>query len=93
VKESALRWSIFRPSALVTPEGGPEGTHGARHAPPGAGPIFGALRGVPGLSGFVDDVRPIPLDVLALAMLRVIEEPRDGAILEGRDLWVLGTRT
>jgi uncharacterized protein YbjT (DUF2867 family) len=90
VKESGLRWTIFRPSALVTPEGGPEGTHGARHAPPGAGAVFGALRVLPGLTSFVDDVRPIPLDVLAQAILRVLTAPRDGAILEGRDLWVLG---
>jgi uncharacterized protein YbjT (DUF2867 family) len=91
VKESGLKWTVLRPSALVTPEGGPEGTHGARHAPPGAGAIFGAMRALPGLAGFADDVRPIPIDVLCNAILRVLVAPRDGATLEGRDLWVLGT--
>ncbi|HEY2512510.1 MAG TPA: NAD(P)-binding oxidoreductase [Polyangiaceae bacterium] len=91
VKESGLRWTILRPSALVTPEGSPEGTHGARHAPPGASAVFGAMRALPGMVGFVDDVRPMPLDVLAQAILRVLATPRDGATLEGRDLWVLGS--
>jgi hypothetical protein len=36
-------------------------------------------------------MRPIPIEVLCDAMLRVIEQPRDGAILQGRELWVLGT--
>jgi nucleoside-diphosphate-sugar epimerase len=91
VKESGLRWTILRPSALVSPEGGPEGTHGVRKSPPGAGAVFGALRALPGLTGFADDVRPIPIDVLCDAILHVLVEPRDGATLEGRDLWVLGT--
>ena len=43
VKESGLRWTIFRPSSLVSPDDGPEGTHGARRAPPGQALIFGAL--------------------------------------------------
>jgi uncharacterized protein YbjT (DUF2867 family) len=90
VKGSGLRWTIFRPSALVSPDGGPEGTHGTRKAPPGAGAVFGALRILPGLAGFTDDVRPIPIEVLCDAFLRVLAEPRDGAVLEGRDLWVLG---
>ena len=43
------------------------------------------------LTGFADDVRPIPIEVLCDAILRVLAEARDGAILEGRELWVLGT--
>jgi uncharacterized protein YbjT (DUF2867 family) len=90
VKASGLRWTIFRPSSLVSPEGAPEGTHGARKAPPGAGALFSALRALPGVTGFADDVRPIPIEVVCDAFLRVLAEPRDGAILQGRDLWVLG---
>jgi uncharacterized protein YbjT (DUF2867 family) len=105
VKESGLRWTIFRPSALATPDGGPEGTHGARRVPGAAGALFRAMRAVPGLAGVADDVRPIPLDVLSAAFLRVLAEPDaasardgraawsnryDGATLEGRDLWRLG---
>jgi uncharacterized protein YbjT (DUF2867 family) len=93
VKESGLRWTILRPSALVSPLGVPEGTHGARRPPPGANAVFGAIRALPGLTGFADDVRPIPIEVLCAAILRVLAVPRDGAILEGRDLWVLGTPT
>ena len=81
VRESGLRWTIFRPSALVTPEGEPEGTaHGARHAPPGAEMVsFGVLRAVPGMAGVADDLRPMPIDVLCTATLSVLAEPRDGA--------------
>jgi uncharacterized protein YbjT (DUF2867 family) len=93
VKESGLRWTILRPSALVSPEGSAEGTHGARRSPPGARAVFGAIRALPGLTGFADDVRPIPIEVLADAILRILGAPRDSAILEGRDLWVLGTPT
>jgi uncharacterized protein YbjT (DUF2867 family) len=91
VKKSGLRWTILRPSALVSPEDGPEGTHGTRRVPRAADAIFGALRQLPGLGPIADDVRPIPIEVLCDAILRVIEDPRDGATLEGRDLWVLGT--
>jgi hypothetical protein len=52
--------------------------------------LFGLLRRIPGLTGVMDDVRPIPLEVLCQAMLRVLNEPRDGAILNGRELWQLG---
>lgn len=93
VKESGLRWTVLRPSALVTPEGVAEGTHGARRSPPGASAVFGAIRALPGLAGFADDVRPIPIEVLCDATLRILAQPRDGAILQGRDLWVLGTPT
>ncbi len=90
VKDSGLRWTILRPSALVSPEGVPEGTHGVRKSPPGASAVFGAIRALPGLTGFADDVRPIPIEVLCDAILRVLAQPRDGATLEGRELWVLG---
>jgi nucleoside-diphosphate-sugar epimerase len=93
VKASSLRWSIFRPSALVSPDDAPEGTHGTRKVPPGAGAIFGVMRRLPGLGPVADDVRPMPIDVLCDAMLRVIDHPRDGATLQGRDLWVAGTQS
>jgi uncharacterized protein YbjT (DUF2867 family) len=99
VKESGLRWTIFRPSSLVTPDdlASPEqaGTHGVRRAPPGQGLVFGAMRHIPGLAGFADDVRPIPIDVLCDAMIRVARATtteHDGAILEGRHLWALAGR-
>jgi uncharacterized protein YbjT (DUF2867 family) len=91
VQESGLRWTIFRPSALVSPSDGAAGTHGPRKAPPGSNAVFGVLRKVPGLSGVTDDVRPIPIPVLCDAFLRVLAEPRDGETLEGRALWRLAS--
>lgn len=90
VRASGLRWTIFRPSVLVTPEGVPGGTHGARRGVPLAGALFGLVARVPGLGGLADDTRPIPLDVLARAFVHVLREPMDGAVLTGRDLWRLG---
>lgn len=90
VRESPLRWTFFRPSALASPPGAMEGPHGHRRAPPGMGAILSALGYVPGLRGWADDVRPMPLDVLCRAMLRVLAEPMDGATLSGRQLWRLG---
>lgn len=91
VTESGLAWTVFRPSALVSPDASAAGTHGARKAPPGSGAVFGVLRKVPGMSGVADDVRPIPIAVLCDAFLRVLAEPKDCAVLEGRDLWKLAS--
>ena len=92
VRDSGLRHTIFRPSVLVTPEGADAGSHGARRAPPAFGGLLGALGALPGLGGFAEDYKPIPLDVLARAFIQVLEWPKDGAVLSGRDLWPLGTR-
>ncbi len=90
VRDSGLRYSIFRPSVLVTPEGAQAGSHGSRRAPPAFGGLLGALGALPGLGAFAEDYKPIPLDVLARAFLKVLEWPKDGAVLTGRDLWRLG---
>jgi uncharacterized protein YbjT (DUF2867 family) len=90
VQDSGLGWTIFRPSMLVSPRDAPEGTHGKRPNIAGAGYLFGAIKAIPGFRGWADDVRPIPLEVLCRAFLAVLREPRDGAILLGRDLWKLG---
>jgi uncharacterized protein YbjT (DUF2867 family) len=89
VEESGVSWTIFRPSSLVTVPGDAVGEHGVRSAPPGAS-VFSVIRKIPGLGGFSDDVRPIPLPVLSKAFLRVLEEPQPSKILGGRDLWKLG---
>lgn len=91
VQESpGLRWTIFRPAALVSPAGEPGGTHGKREVPGAAMSAGELLRRLPGLRGLADDWRPIPLEVLAAAMVAVFEAPRDNCILSGRDLWPLG---
>lgn len=85
-----LSWTIFRPAALVSPEGTSDATHGKREVPGVFQALGRGLRGVPGLRAFADDWRPIPLLVLATAMVTVLDQPRDQAVLAGRDLWPLG---
>lgn len=91
VTTSGLAWTIFRPSALASPPSGPAGTHGKRWVPPGATALTAALRGVPGLGGLVARYGPIPIEVLARAMVRTLGSPRDGQIIEGAALWELGS--
>lgn len=85
VRESGLRWTVFRPSALVSPPDASEGHHGKREVPGFVVRAAGLLAGL----GLADDLRPIPLDVLARAFERVLAIPRDGDVLVGRDLWRL----
>ncbi|MFO0677516.1 MAG: NAD(P)-binding oxidoreductase [Polyangiaceae bacterium] len=90
VEESGLAWTLFRPSALVSPEGDAGDHLGRRDPPPMMGAVLGALRGIGPLRGWADDVRPIPIEILARAFVRVVESPENGRILQGRDLWKLG---
>ncbi|MDO9280433.1 MAG: NAD(P)H-binding protein [Pseudomonadota bacterium] len=91
VRSSGLGWTIFRPSALASPSAGPAGTHGKRWVPPGATALTAALRGVPGIGGLVARYGPIPIEVLARAMVRTLEAPGDGGVIEGAELWEKGT--
>lgn len=87
VRGSGLRWTIFRPSALVSPAGGPEGHHGRRTVPPGVLGIGAVLARVFLLRSSVNRFRPIPIDVLCRAFLAVLDHPADGAILDGQGIW------
>jgi NADH dehydrogenase len=94
VKASGLAWVVFRPSALVSPKDGPkdvssEGTHGKRSVPPGAGALFGVMGAIPGLGGFADDTKPIPIEIVCDGFLRALGGSYDGKTLTGRDLWGL----
>jgi uncharacterized protein YbjT (DUF2867 family) len=89
VRDSGLGWTIFRPSVLVSPERAGEPTHGRRDAPPGMGGLFKVLR-VVDHGRWTSRLAPIPIDVLVRAFLHVLAEPRDGVVLEGRDLLALG---
>ncbi len=91
VRESGLRWTIFRPSALASPAEGGAGTHGKRWVPPGLTALTAGLRKSPVVGDLVATYGAIPIPVLARAMVRVLEEPRDGAILQGNPLWELGS--
>lgn len=87
VRESGLGWDIFRPSALVSPEDGPESHHGRRRVPPGVMAAGELLRNVPGLTGIVDDWRAIPLTVVCRGFLAVLAGPAGNRVYAGRDLW------
>jgi uncharacterized protein YbjT (DUF2867 family) len=89
VRESGLRWTIFRPSALSSPRA-QAGTHGARWTPPGATALTAAMRRFPGIGGLVGTYGAIPISVLARAIVKTLSEPRDGAIVSGNELWELG---
>lgn len=91
VRSSVLAWTIFRPSALASPATGTAGTHGKRWIPLGGTALTAALRSVRGIGGLVARYGPIPIEVLASAMVRVLEAPRSGEIVEGTALWELGT--
>jgi uncharacterized protein YbjT (DUF2867 family) len=85
VRESGLAYAIARPGAFASPEDAPQGLHGARHFP-GFGKAFFAGLGALGLEGFAHRYGPMPLEVLARALLRAAEGRADGCILHGDDL-------
>jgi uncharacterized protein YbjT (DUF2867 family) len=94
VRGSGLAWTIFRPSALASPADSPAGTHGKRGVPPGAVALTRALRRVAGIGPLVARYGAMPLDVLARAMVKVLQAPPEpagnGAVIEGNTLWELG---
>lgn len=85
VRESGLAYAIARPGAFASPEDAPQGLHGARHFP-GFGKAFFAGLGAIGLQAFAHRYGPMPLEVLARALLRAAEGRADGCILHGDDL-------
>ncbi|MBM4392412.1 MAG: NAD(P)H-binding protein [Deltaproteobacteria bacterium] len=85
-----IRWTIFRPSALVSPEWDTSDHHGRREVPGAVQWLGNSLRHLPLLQGFADDIRAIPIEVVARAIVSTLEHPRDREILSGRDIWRLG---
>lgn len=79
VRESSLRYTIFRPSALLSPKGQPLSHHGPRQVPAVVGWIMSAL----------GSLKPMPIPMLCRAILKVLHEPRDSLVLEGREIWAL----
>lgn len=81
VMNGSIPWTITRPSALLGN---------------GRGPGFlartGWLEGLPGVRGAVLDMKGIPTRVCAAAMLKlVLDASHHRTVLNGRDLWALGT--
>jgi uncharacterized protein YbjT (DUF2867 family) len=92
VRQSGLDWTILRPSffdsqaTLASPSDGRP-----RRPPPLVGGTLRALGHLPGLRGMADDLRPISLDVLAQALVRLVRDRGPvGAVLTGRQIWALG---
>lgn len=90
VVQSGLAFTVFRPSALVSPADAPTGHHGRRAVPSFAQRLGEKLAALPGVGGVVDDARPMPLEVLSRAMLRAVRGELDGRVLAGRDIFPLG---
>lgn len=91
VRESGLRWTVLRPSMFDSRDTLAQPSDGrSRRPPPLVGGVLRALGKLPGLEGVSDDLRPIPLDVLATALVRVtVEGGPSGETLAGRHLWKL----
>lgn len=80
-REAGPAWTIVRPSAL---------NGSGRRAPPG-GSAMDALGRLPGLRGVMDDSRPIPVEVVAEAVVQVLLRGVClDSVLTGRHLWRLG---
>lgn len=85
VRESGLTYAIARPGAFASPEDAPQGLHGARRFPGFGKAVFSGL-GALGLQAFAHRYGPMPLDVLARALLLAADGRADGCILHGEDL-------
>lgn len=93
VRASGLPWTVLRPSFLDSRGSGAEASDGRqRRPPPLVGPFLGMAGSVPGLRGLSDDLRPIPLPVLARAISRVLRDRSPTAsVMTGRSLWPAGS--
>jgi uncharacterized protein YbjT (DUF2867 family) len=91
VRTSGLPSTILRPSFLDTRGSRSHPSHGVQRKPP---PLIGSaleLMGkLPALRGVSDDMRPLPVDVLCLAIARIVRERGPLRLLKGREIWQLG---
>jgi hypothetical protein len=55
--------------------------------------IMSAAGALPGLGAWAARFKPMPITVLCRAFLRVLDEPRDGQVIQGNELWALGRAT
>ena len=93
VRTSGLRWTILRPSVFDSRGTGSQPSDGGIRKPP---PLFGgAMRiagAIPGMRALVDDLRPIPIDILCRAIVRVVRDGKpERSVMTGRTLWQAAT--
>jgi uncharacterized protein YbjT (DUF2867 family) len=94
VRGSGLSWSVLRPSALVSPADGMVGSHGRRQTPGWLVAAGARFAGLPWIGPVLDDVRAIPIEVVADGIVAVLEDRAHyaGSTLAGRDLWAIAAR-
>jgi uncharacterized protein YbjT (DUF2867 family) len=91
VRHSPLPWTILRPSFFDTRGSRAAPSHGKdRRPPPLVGGLVSVIGWLPVVREYADELRPMPVDVLCRAIVRILREraPR-GEILTGRTLWQL----
>jgi uncharacterized protein YbjT (DUF2867 family) len=96
VRKSGLVQTILRPSFLDSTHSGSEASDGTqRKPPPLSAALLGAIGLLPGLRGAADDLRPLPVETLCEAIVRILRERAPQGTLKGREIWGLasgGTR-
>jgi hypothetical protein len=93
VRASGLPNAILRPSFLDSTHAGSQPSDGKARRPPPL--VSGALRllsAIPPLRGISDDLRPLPVEVLCAAILRIVRDGAPAGLLHGRELWALSPR-
>jgi uncharacterized protein YbjT (DUF2867 family) len=92
VRHSPLPWTILRPSFLDTRGSRATPSHGTERRPPSlVGGLLSAVAWLPGVRSYADDLRPMGVEVLCRAIVRVLrDQGPTGEVLTGRTLWRLG---
>jgi uncharacterized protein YbjT (DUF2867 family) len=92
VRTSGLVHTILRPSFLDSTRAGSEASDGTqRKPPPLVGALLDAVGHLPGLRGPADDLRPLPVEVLCDAVVRILRERGPQGTIKGRELWALAS--
>ena len=91
VRHSPLPWTILRPSFLDTRGSRSTPSHGTERRPPLlVGGLMSVVGWLPGVRQYADELRPMPVDVLCRAIVRILREHAPtGEVLTGRTLWQL----
>ena len=92
VRASGLPHTILRPSVFDSRGSDSQPSDQTeRKPPPVFGPVLNAIGHLPGLKPWADDVRPISLDVLCDAIVRILRDRAPLGVVKGRQLWPLAT--